>query len=149
MTAVADARDDILGTLKTAWDADPSSQDLDILWSDAPDNVTDHEEYLNNPRVGWARATVVHTPIGGLRTIGTSPNRKFERTGTIFVQLFTPTGKGLNLADQLVRVVLGAFEGVRTANGVWFRDSGFNEVGQNGNHHQTNVTVSFVYDENK
>jgi hypothetical protein len=70
-----------------------------------------------------------------------------ERWGELTFQVFVPAGKrGLELAGQLAKVALNAYEG-STLDGVRFRRVGLKDVGVNGAWQQTNVTAHFEYDE--
>ena len=98
--------------------------------------------------VPWARVSfdIVTSGQDGFG-IGT---RKFRRSGLLAVQLFTPLGGGSTDAMNLAKIVTDAFEGQRTAGGVWFRSiSGPTSVGASGGFNQTNLAVAFEYDEIK
>ena len=54
---------------------------------------------------------------------------------------------GVALAELLAVVARGAFEGVGTASGIWFRNARIHEAGVDGAWVQMNVLADFVYDE--
>lgn len=141
MTAtLLQARDEILGALKTAWDADPGSTGLPVLYSDTEEDV---------PATGaWARVTVQHNE-GFQATLSNAVGaRRFRRLGTVTVQVFTPHNEGGTLSDTLATVAKNAFEGVTTSPGrVIFRNVRVNEVGQDKEWFQVNVLADFEYDE--
>jgi hypothetical protein len=151
MTAtLSQARDQVLATFKAAWDVGPPSSTVQVIYdgveSDKPENAA----------TPWARVSVRHNPVQpGAVTLGRAPDgkRRYTRTGLVFVQLFTPLGDGLSLADQLATIARSAFEGVVTTPGnVIFRAVSVNEVGsevgpEKGGWFQTNVTAQFEYDE--
>jgi len=149
MPTIAEARDLILQTFKDAWDADPTSQNLEVRYDD---RYGDSDINTND---SWARVTVKHDPIGfsPKALAGSIGQRRFPRNGTLTVQIFTPTDDGQETSDELTTIVLSAFEGFRNA-GVWFRNIRFSEV--NGDFgggqkplsdgwRQVNVRVEFEY----
>jgi hypothetical protein len=139
------ARDQMLALFKAAWDAGPPSQGVLVLY----DGV--EGEKPSSTSVPWARVAVRHNPVQpGQVTLGQADGRRrFTRTGLVFVQLFTPTGDGLSLADSLATIARSAFEGVATTPGnVIFRAVSVSEVGpEEGGWYQTNVTALFEYDQ--
>jgi hypothetical protein len=137
-TTVENARDEIYGLLKAAWDA--AAPDAVLVYDDA-------KAPSPNDQRPWARATVRHTG-GGSGAIG---NHRFTRTGTVYVNLFCQPGDGLRLLDPLVKIVLDAYEGKYTASGVWFTKAQVKELGTlpSPGYYQINVLVNFSYDEIK
>ncbi len=133
-----EARDEILGLFRTAWVA--SYPGAPILWRDKA-----QDEDLPNPETDpiFCRATVLHTG-GGNDAIS---NRLFFRLGTATIQVFTRYGSGLANNDAAVKVAQDAFQGQKTAGGVWFRNVRSNEIGQDGDWFQTNVLADFEYTE--
>lgn len=96
----------------------------------------------------WLISTIRHV-TGRQQTLGGVGGRAFQRTGIIFLQIYTRVGKGLQESYQLAKVLVDAFEGKSSPNGVWFRNVRINEVGKDGTFSQTNVTVEFQYNEVK
>lgn len=144
MTAtITQARDEMLGTLRTAWQASTISAELPLLYPDTADDTP--------PTSGaWGRVNVQHGSRGQATLSNESGRRRYRATGFITVQLFTPRGRGLTLTDQLIGVVLDAFDGVTTSPGhVTFARGRVREVGPDGQWFQTNVLVDFEYDEVK
>lgn len=140
MTTLSQARDDMLSTLRTAWQADVSSKDLPVDWPDVP---------FTPPESGaWARVALRYTG-GGQATLANHEGvRRYENLGTVIVQVFTPAGEGQVLSDYLANVIKDAYRGVRTTNGVVFRNvRGPFEVGTEGSWYQVNVMADFEYDE--
>lgn len=133
------ARDEMLGVLKTAWDAGGASAGLPVLYWDTEGSI---------PTSGaWARATIRHA-TGGQATLSSSVGtRRFRHTGTVTVQIFTPHNEGGTLSDDLTDIVENAFEGTTTSPGrVIFFNVRTNEIGQHGQWFQTNVLADFEYD---
>ncbi len=96
----------------------------------------------------WLVSTIHHV-TGRQETLGGVGNRTFQRTGIIFLQIFTRVGNGLHESYQLAKVMADGFEGKSSPNGVWFRNVRINEAGKDGAFTQTNVTVEFQYNEVK
>jgi hypothetical protein len=134
----AQARDEILALVKTAWDTTTFS----MLWQDKP-------EEKPTGRTPWARTTLRHTGGGQASLANIGGVHRFNRDGLITVQIFTPSGEGLSRAYDLCKVIADAFEGVTTVGGIWFTNTTLTEVGQEGDWFQINVTTQFTYDELK
>lgn len=134
------AKDEMFDVFKAAWDTTKYA-----------DRV--HYEDVYKPRGKnddpWATVTLQHASGYQSTLSGAIGSRTFTRTGFITVQVFTPTGKGLQEAYELARVVSDAFEGTSTPGGVWFRNVRLNEVGRDGEFFQLNVVIEFRYDEIK
>jgi hypothetical protein len=141
------ARDEILSLFKTAWDAGATG--VPVVYDDSPSDKPTSAELANENTTAWARVTVRHS-IGRQASLsGTQAVRRWEREGTLFIQIFTSYGTGLQTADSLAKVAVDALEGATTPGGVWFRDVSFREVGIDGPWYQTNVVATFQYDEVK
>ena len=138
---ITQARDEILGTFRTAWLADPISQDAPIFYWDRPD--------AEPPSSGsWCRITVRHARGEQATLSGETGQREFEHGGLVTVQIFAESGEGGTESDQLAAIAKNSFEGVTTSPGrVLFRNVRFNEVGQDGQWFQINVLADFEYDE--
>lgn len=147
MTAtLTQARDEVLAVFKAAWDADVASQGVYVQYEGGP--ASDPPDDTSSP---WARVAVRHNPVQpGKVTLGRAPDgrSRYRRSGLVLIQLFTPSGEGLSMADSLATIARRAFEGVSTSPGnVIFRTVSVNEVGENRGWFQTNVTTQFEYDE--
>lgn len=132
---VPQARDEMSAIFHTEWEAS-SFAAFEVRWDDVG-------EPAPTSRSPWARFTIRHAD-GGNASIS---NYHFRRKGTVFVQLFAPTGEGLSRLDQMGMVALAAFEGRATPGGVWFREVRLREIGVDGNWQQVNVLADFEYDE--
>jgi len=139
IATITEARDDILSVFKTAWDANTTA----IVGSVPEVRYQTVEETALPPSTGyWAWVAVEHVE-GGHAAIGT---QLFEHEGIFSVQLYSPlTTQGIENLDALVEVVLAAFEGKQSTNGVWFRNARVNEVGPSRAWFQTNILIDFVY----
>lgn len=134
----AEARDEIFAVFKTAWDT-----------TGYPAHYQDVRKRRSRDEEPWAVVTLNHSSGFQATLSGASGSRTFARLGFVTVQIFTPSGKGLQESYDLCKVVSDAFEGVSTPGGVWFRNVRLNEVGRDGEFHQLNVIAEFRYDEIK
>jgi hypothetical protein len=123
------ARAEMFVLFKTAWDTTgyPAHYD-DVRISRSPDDSP------------WAVISVQHAS-GFQSAIG----QLFTRLGFLTVQIFTQSGKGLQEAYELCKIVSDAFEGTSTPGGVWFSNVRLNEIGRDGTFQQMNVIIDFNY----
>lgn len=69
----------------------------------------------------WARWNLDY--VGGNQTtLAGAGKRKFAKQGLIYINVYTPLGKGLASARGPSEVAIAAYEGKRTPNDVWFRN---------------------------
>lgn len=137
-----EAISEILALFKTAWDGTGHGDRVKY------DNVG--KESLPPPGTDpWARVVLRHSTARQASLSGALGTQRYERKGILAIQIFEPPGKGLSGATDLPKIVQDAYEGVRTTNGVWFKDVVVNEVGVSGDFYQTNVIALFEYDEIK
>jgi hypothetical protein len=136
---VAEARDEILTLFKTAWGTNAPT--VPVFYDDLDETP---------PESGaWVKVYVNLITARQASLAGSGGVRRWERFGQLYVQIFTESGLGLSLSDQLVTIVLNALEGATTPGGVWFRNVRPNEIGRDGKWWQVNVTADFVYDQIK
>ena len=137
MTTYREAKNDILELFKDAWDPTGYvAQYTNVAEEKAPPDVDEP----------WARATVGFTN-GDARSIGgISGKARYENTGTLTIQIFTPVGDGGVRAYDLGQQLVDAYRGASTENGVTFTSVGMREAGVDGSWFQVNVTATFTYD---
>jgi Bacteriophage related domain of unknown function len=140
VASLTQATDEILGLFRTAWEAGAPSQGLPVLYPDVAQDV---------PNTGaWARVTLLQTGGGQATLSGATGLRMFRYTGTVVVQVFTPTGEGQVLSQQLAHIVKNAYEGEATTPGdIWFRDARYGPSGQDGAWFRQDVLVDYEYEE--
>lgn len=97
--------------------------------------------------IPWVRLSVKHM-TSRQETLGAAPNRKFERKGKIFVQVFEPVNKGRKVGATLAQQVRNIFEATSSGE-AYFLAGNTREIGPDGKWFQTNVEIDFVYYENK
>lgn len=69
----------------------------------------------------WARWNLDYAG-GRQSTFAKNGQRKFEKTGLVYVNVFTPLGAGLADARDASQIAIFAYEGKRTPSDVWFRN---------------------------
>lgn len=97
----------------------------------------------------WCRVGLIHNPASG-RTVGvgapeTDGPRLYRYFGQLYIQLFTPLGDGLSLADAVSKVLVLALRRGRTPSGVATSNAVATEAGRDGTWYQTNVFADFEY----
>ena len=146
MTTIAQAKDDIAAQFYDAWQLSAPSKDIIVFFDKKDIDVDDKDA-----ETSWARVSIKHFDEGFSRQslVDSTGIKNYQRDGFIVVGIFTPIGDGVDLDSALTSIVVNAFEGARTPNGVWFRNVRFNEVGISRAWFQTNVKANFNYCENK
>lgn len=94
--------------------------------------------------VKWVRVNVKFTD-GGQSSLGRLGNRKFEKYGLMFVQVFTPTGHATNDNDDLAEDSLNLFEGERLGD-LWFNSGRIVTIGSDDEWYQQHVVLEFTFD---
>ena len=135
-----EARDEMFGILQAMWIA-PTFDPANLRWSDVAGDTP-------SLPVLWARGTIRHA-TGGQASLSGPVNGcvKFERKGTLFVQVFSPVGNGLTAAYDAAQLVANAYEKPPGGLTVWFRNVRINEIGTRGDFEQINVLADFIYDD--
>jgi hypothetical protein len=108
---------------------------------------TFENESFSPPETAWVRISVRNT-AGGQETLGRLGNRRFRRSATIVVQVFTPLDAGMSEGDTLANEVLGIFEAVEFGD-LDTNDGLVRESPSDGKWNIHIVQVSFQYDEIK
>ncbi len=132
-----EARDQILGVFKAAWD----TTEYAAIYPDVPDEVPQGEE-----GEAWARASVIHANGHQASLAGENGARRWQRDGIVTIQIFARVGDGLTKAYELAQLVSDAFQDAKNL-GVWFRNVRIKEVGNSGAFEQINVLANFTYDQ--
>lgn len=139
MTTYAEARDEMFKVFTGKWatltfTAYPTGP-YPVVWDDVgavpPANAP------------WARLTLRHGSVS--QSLGPIGGRRFEQTGTLFIQLFAPLGDGLKTVYAIAHAIAEAYRNAQTC--VMFRRVRIQEIGARGEFEQINVLTDFVYDE--
>lgn len=136
MTTLAEARERIYGDFITGWGA-------------TSDFTFDNEDFKAPASSPWARVAIRHT-ARAQESLGPVNGRKFESTGSVFIQCFSPLDGGRTAADTLAAAAQGIFEGKHLLpEGIRFTGSAITEVGPTEDWYQINVEAFFTYTETK
>lgn len=131
---IEEARDVMLGHATAALPAD-----FLITYTDMqPEQTLDGKS-------AWSRITVKHLD-GGQRGFGGDGTRKFENTGILCIEIFTPVGTGQLSGDRLAYDAKVALENVQSSQ-VWYRNIRAADVGRDGGYQKINIYAEFEYDD--
>lgn len=150
MTATAaQAIDEMMGVLNTAWLADADTLDLALLWEDVaikPPVTAD----ANAQAAPWGKGFIRHAAGGMASLTSETGKRRYRRTGTIVIQIFSPAGEGRTRNRVIAPVARDAYEAAQsTTLGIEYRNARIEDLGEDGTWYQSNVLVDFEYDEVK
>lgn len=95
----------------------------------------------------WARFTVQHHHGTQPTLADNQSNKRFRRFGTVWLQLFTPTGVGFKSGAGILDIAKRAFEGKSTPGGVVFYEPSVRAGSQDGVWWMVPFTSKFYYDE--
>ena len=126
-------------------------QDFATGWGATSPFTFDNENPKGFPPANapWARVSVRHGPTNQ-ESLGGVGRRKFERTGSVFVQCFAPLDGGRVAADTLAQVARTIFEGkTLTPENLHFTAVEIREIGPDEAWYQINVEAPFTYTETK
>lgn len=138
-----EARDQLMAILATAVASIDASIRPVIL-----DQDTDAEPPQEEGS-SWVRSSMTHLGGGQGSLANHAGVKRWDRSGLLIFQVFTPFGDGLKRSDVISSTIQGAYEGVTTAGGAWFRSPRSEEIGKSGAWFQVNVFVEFEYEEIK
>ncbi|WP_299085064.1 phage tail terminator-like protein [uncultured Paraglaciecola sp.] len=115
--------------------------------STTPFSFTNEMPASNDISTSWVRL-VSRLAVSGQRSLGQSGNRKYDRNGIIFVQVFSPINQGSSSGTALAKQIEDLYEGERF-NGVVGQDSIIRDIGPDGEWYQLQVEINFTYEEIK
>ena len=147
MSNITTAVDEIFTLFKNAWDLSSAQYNNNViptvLWQGVDKEI--------DPDVteSWARIFITHTGGDQATLSNEDGKRKFERRGSVAVQIYFPIIRGIGMHNlyKLAEVALKAFEGKTTDSGVLFKNLRFAEAGRFDAWLQVNVIGQFSYDE--
>ncbi|MES0340681.1 MAG: phage tail terminator-like protein [Candidatus Humimicrobiaceae bacterium] len=99
-------------------------------------NAPDDEE--------WVRLTVNFND-GFQDSLGTAGNRKYLKSGMIFIQVFFPMNKGTDNSDTLAEDSANLFDGFRIQD-LWMFNGRVKTIGSDGEFYQQNAVIDFEYE---
>ena len=93
----------------------------------------------------WARMVIKHNGAPQ-KTLGRPTTRKFDRLGSMFIQVFTPQREGTRRSSELIQRVVDGFEGARiSGTSICFNDVIPREVGPTDHWYQVTIECEFRY----
>lgn len=98
----------------------------------------------------WARVNIFHNPFALSSLADSSSMRRFNRSGNLIIQIFTPFNTGMGDSDTLTKIFVDLFEGKTDSSGqIWFRGAYIREIGNKDSHYQVNFICEFQYSQVK
>lgn len=126
-----EAVDTMMAVFKTVWDPRVA------VYPDVPGSVPPQDAVL------WARAKIKHVTgrqgslTGGLGTT------VWERTGFIWIEVYSPVGDGLKAGRDAAQEIVNAYQAERS--GIWYRNIRMVEMGTDGAFERFDVKADFEY----
>lgn len=118
-------------------------------WASATPATADNEEFDAKELPEWARLSIRHN-LSTQETLGEAGARKYDRGGSIFIEIYTAINTGVKRTVELKRLARDIFEGKRlTGTTVRFNDVIPTEQGPDGTWYRSTVEAIFVYTEIK
>lgn len=140
ITKMSEADEEMADLFRQVWEVQ-SNYVCD--WPNHKANSHDEEDT-------WARWNLDY--VSGNQVTLAKPNRKFNKRGLIYINVFSPLGEGLSNARDASELAIKAYEGKRTPSDVWFRNvriesEGHGHGGGKGKSWWTTLVVAeFTYD---
>ena len=117
-------------------------------WGTRTDFAFENEDNVGvQPDTVLARVTF-RSLGGGQETLGPKLGRKYQRNASVFVDIFTPVDKGMELGDGHAVFARDIFEGEQF-DGLNFNDGVVRELGDDGTHYMHQMEASCFYTETK
>lgn len=150
MTAtVKEARNAIMAHLVDQWNAADTTKHIPIEFENTKQGRQKGFDANTSHPKPWARVTTRHATGQQTSLSDETAKKRYRFTGVLAIQIFTPSGDGGKLSDEIADVVMTFFQGKSTSNQVWFRNVRLNEVGASGPWFQANIIADFQYDQVK
>jgi hypothetical protein len=139
----------VMGRFNTAW----GTTGFPVSFTDVPltPALSDMIQGENGVELTpWARCTI-RTAQRKQETFGANGNsgRIWLELGAVFIEIYSPTGQGLEQAYELAEIVKNAFEGVSEDTNIFYRDFCIVEAGAEGVFSHLNVTGQWEYRESR
>ncbi len=143
MATFEQARDDIGTIMKAAWEADPASSGLPLLYEDKEEAAGQIPDDVS----AWGRLEIKFST--SIQAGHGDSQKRWNRTGFVFMNLYTTPGEGNETKDDLLKVVMDTFEGTSTTNGVLLHEIIVDNKGIVSEMRETRVSIAFDFDELK
>lgn len=118
---------------------------LDVWGTDNPIVWSDFSARPATQNTPWARVILRHVDGRQSSLAGGLGTQRYDSSGVLTAQIFTPVGRGQTECYSLATKVQNAFRDAKLD--VWFRNVRLNERGASGNFNQIDVRMDFIYDE--
>jgi hypothetical protein len=144
VTTDKEAVDDFNKMLKDAWEADPSTTAIPILWGNVavdPPGDTD----VNGDPLPYLATEYLHEFEKKVSLKGLTGSR-YEVEGTLMAAIHTGEGDGPSAGLPLIAVLMSTFRGKRSPLGVTFHNVEKVTVGKQGVYYVIMMTATFRYD---
>jgi hypothetical protein len=138
------AFDEMNTMLLDAWEQDPDTSPIPIVWGNVAPDKQGGADLFNNP-VPYMRVETIHESSRTASLRGGAGARR-EYSGSLVALLHIQVDKGSVHALPLISVASDAFTGTKSPGGVWFRNPRINSIGPQGTWYVTALTVTFIYD---
>ena len=145
MTTLAEARDALIGALRTGWLDDSTSAPVPLLYDNVKGDPPEGEDAYGRA-LPFSRITMRHI-VGGQTSMGSIGNRRFDSEGILTQQIFTAPGDGHTFGDELAQISKGILRALTSVSSVWLTNIEVIEIGITGTWFQVNVQATFHYEE--
>lgn len=95
--------------------------------------------------VSWARLSLQNQDGEQGSLSGAHGSRRWDMTGFLTIQVFTPFGAGGVGAYDIAQDLLAAYRGDNSA--VWYTNPRVREIGRDGSFFNVNFIINFQYDQ--
>ena len=118
---------------------------LDVWGTENPIVWSDFNARPATQNTPWARVILRHVDGRQSSLAGGLGTQRYDSSGVLTAQIFTPVGRGQTECYSLATKVQNAFRDAKLD--VWFRNVRLNERGASGSFNQIDVRMDFIYDE--
>jgi hypothetical protein len=125
-----EGRDEMLAVFKSVWGTKPA------VYPDTPSKPPKTE-------AAWARVNLQHAGGGQGSLTGGSGTTLYDRTGILWIEIYTPKGDGKVSGYTLAELVVNAYEDY--SGPVLFRNVRLEEGGDDGAFTSFDVKMNFEY----
>lgn len=108
--------------------------------------VTGHRFVPPQIPAPWVRISVIFNE-GGQTSLGVKGNRRFQKSGFVNVQVFTPVNKGTDQNDDMAQNILAFLDGESMGHGLWLYDGSIKTIGDKDDYYQQNVVIEFNFED--
>lgn len=111
-----------------------------------PIAVPGHPFSKPEPPAPWVRVSVIFND-GSQTSLGEKGNRRFQKSGFIVAQVFTPVNTGTDRNDEIAADSLVLLDGIAVGQGLWTHSGRIDTIGDKDDYYQQNVVVQFNFED--